>query len=43
MNFEGLAGGEGVCDRIKELSVKDALSDIPEGTANQLAYNGAPE
>ena len=43
MNLEGFAGGEGVCDRIKELSVKNVLSDIPEGTANQLGYNGAPE
>lgn len=43
MAFEGLEGGEGVCDRIKELSTKDILSDIPEGSVNQLAYNGAPE
>lgn len=43
MALEGLAGGEGVCDRIKELSVKDLLADIPEGSLNQLTYNGAPE
>lgn len=43
MALEGISGGEEVCDRIKELSVKDILSDIPDGSVNQLAYNGAPE
>ncbi|VUC26866.1 unnamed protein product [Clonostachys rosea] len=41
MAFEGLSGGEGVCDRIKELSVQGVLSGVPEGTVNQLAFNGA--
>ncbi|KAL6849602.1 hypothetical protein ACO1O0_009143 [Amphichorda felina] len=35
--------GDRVCDRIKKLSIKDALSDIPKGSFNQLANNGAPE
>ncbi|KAI9158947.1 Cuticle-degrading protease-like protein [Paramyrothecium foliicola] len=42
MAFEGLAGGQDVCDRIKELAVAGALSGLPEGSANLLAYNGAP-
>jgi len=43
MTLEGLEGGQGVCDRIKELSVKDILANIPEGSVNELAYNGAVE
>jgi hypothetical protein len=42
MKLEGLKGGEGVCDRIKKLATKNALADLPDGSSNRLAYNGAP-
>jgi subtilisin family serine protease len=36
------SGTEGLCERIIELAVKDTLTGLPSGTANQLAFNGAP-
>jgi hypothetical protein len=42
MALEGLNSGEAVCDRIKELAVRDALTGLPEGSANLLVNNGAP-
>lgn len=31
----------GLCERIVELATKDVITDIPAGTVNLLAYNGA--
>lgn len=42
MTFEGIAGGVEVCQRIKDLGVEGILSNIPQGTSNLLANNGAP-
>ncbi|CAI6320168.1 unnamed protein product [Periconia digitata] len=32
-----------VTDRIKELSIKGAIANVPSGTVNELIFNGAPE
>ncbi|PHH70604.1 hypothetical protein CDD80_5894 [Ophiocordyceps camponoti-rufipedis] len=41
--LEGLSGTEELCSRIRELSIKDAIVDIPEDTPNRIAYNGIEE
>lgn len=39
--LEGVSGG-GVCARIQELATEGALSGVPAGTVNLLAFNGNP-
>ncbi|KAI9901667.1 hypothetical protein N3K66_003484 [Trichothecium roseum] len=41
--LEGNIAADQLCDRIKELSKADVLSNVPEGTPNRLAFNGAPQ
>ncbi|KAF2110600.1 subtilisin-like protease Pr1A [Lophiotrema nucula] len=37
--IEGPRGAVALCDRMREVATKNALSGIPSGTANLLAYN----
>ena len=39
--FEGLTGAA-IGDRITELATEGALSGVPSGTVNLLAFNGNP-
>ncbi|KAJ6442447.1 alkaline serine protease P32 [Purpureocillium lavendulum] len=39
--LEGTTGGS-TCDRIGELATKNAISGVPGGTVNLLAFNGNP-
>jgi hypothetical protein len=32
---------QALCDYIKETATKGAITGIPDGTVNQLAFNGA--
>ncbi|PNS14814.1 Subtilisin-like protease [Sphaceloma murrayae] len=41
LTLEGARSPVALCDRIKALSTVNALSGVPSGTANRLAYNGA--
>lgn len=38
--LEGSSNPAALCGRIQSLSTKNAISDIPSGTVNYLAYNG---
>ncbi|RYO88786.1 hypothetical protein DL763_005866 [Monosporascus cannonballus] len=40
--LEGPRGGAALCERIKELSTKNVLLNVPAGTGNRLAFNGNP-
>ncbi|KAK7747782.1 hypothetical protein SLS62_008818 [Diatrype stigma] len=40
--LEGFPGAEELCARIAELATSGALSGIPSGTVNLLAFNGNP-
>ncbi|RYP76318.1 hypothetical protein DL769_003658 [Monosporascus sp. CRB-8-3] len=40
--LEGPRDGIALCERIKELSTKNVLLNVPTGTANRLAFNGNP-
>ena len=40
--LEGYSGSQQMCQRIIELSTTGALSDLPNGTPNRLAFNGRP-
>lgn len=37
--LEGPRGAVELCERLREVATKDALSGIPVGTSNLLAYN----
>lgn len=39
--LEGFSSPQALCSRIQELATRDVISDIPDGTANLLAFNGA--
>ena len=41
-SLEGFSSPDALCNRIKELATKNALSGIPSGTVNLLAFNGNP-
>ncbi|UNI18123.1 hypothetical protein JDV02_004413 [Purpureocillium takamizusanense] len=41
--LEGLTGTQALCDRIRELAVRDAIVDQPYGTVNLVAFNGATQ
>ncbi|KAJ6438959.1 Cuticle-degrading protease [Purpureocillium lavendulum] len=41
--LEGLTGTQALCDRIRELAIRDAIVDQPQGTVNLLAFNGATQ
>ncbi|RYP45670.1 hypothetical protein DL768_008014 [Monosporascus sp. mg162] len=40
--LEGPRDGIALCERIRELSTKNVLLNIPTGTGNRLAFNGNP-
>lgn len=40
--LEGFPGAQELCARIAELATADALSGIPSGTVNLIAFNGNP-
>jgi oryzin len=40
--LEGPRDAIALCERIKELSIKDILTGVPSGTGNRLAFNGNP-
>ncbi|KAM4064988.1 subtilase family protein [Hirsutella rhossiliensis] len=39
--LEGFSSPQALCSRIQELATKNALSGVPDGTVNLLAFNGA--
>lgn len=41
--LEGFSSPQALCSRIQELATPDALSGVPDGTVNRLAYNGASD
>ncbi|KAF2657881.1 elastase-like serine protease [Lophiostoma macrostomum CBS 122681] len=42
LTFESIPTS-GLCDRIVELSIKDKITGVPDGTVNALAFNAAPQ
>lgn len=40
--LEGFPGAQAMCTRIRQLATSGALSGIPSGTVNLLAFNGNP-
>ncbi|KAM4054879.1 subtilase family protein [Hirsutella rhossiliensis] len=41
--LEGFSDPQALCSRIQELATSDVLTDIPDGTVNKLAFNGASQ
>lgn len=39
--IEGARGAVALCERLREVATKNALSGIPPGTSNLLAYNNS--
>ncbi|RCI10899.1 putative subtilisin-like protease [Ophiocordyceps polyrhachis-furcata BCC 54312] len=39
--LEGITDPSALCRRIQELATRDVLTNVPEGTVNYLAFNGA--
>ncbi|KHN93746.1 subtilisin-like protease PR1I [Metarhizium album ARSEF 1941] len=41
-SLEGYPGPQALCERIRALATRDAISGVPGGTVNLLAFNGNP-
>ena len=40
--LEGFPGAQALCERLRTVSTKNAVSGVPAGTVNYLLYNNNP-
>lgn len=41
-SLEGFPGAQALCERIRSLAIRNAISNVPASTVNLLAFNGNP-